>query len=267
MSAILTKLLWPILNPTALLLGLLLLGGLGWVFGALLPLKVEQAARRLLGLALVALLLVLLVPWHWAIRPLEDYFPQPDLPAQVDGVLVLSGAERPLLTAARGQPQVNGSAERLFAFLALSRRYPEARLVFSGAGITSDTGGVAEADVAATILADAGLDMSRLEVEKLSRNTAENARLSYDLVKPQPGETWIMVTSAFHMPRAVACFQAVGWPVLPYPVDYVTMGATETWGWFDPLWSLQSLNLATREWLGLAVYRMLGHTRGLLPER
>lgn len=267
MSAIITKLLWPILNPVSLLLGLLLLGGLGWVFGALLPLRLEQAARRLLGLAILALLVVVIFPFHWLIRPLEDYFPQPDLPPQVNGIVVLSGAEQPAMMAARGQPHVNGSAERLFAFLDLARRYPEARLLYTGAGIVSDTAGVAEADVAVAILTRAGLDPARLELERQSRNTAENARLSYDLVKPGPGETWIVITSAFHMPRAIACFQAVGWPVLPYPVDYVTMGATEAWPWFDPLWALRSLNLATREWLGLAVYRMLGHTLSLLPER
>ena len=112
-----------------------------------------------------------------------------------------------------------------------------------------------------------GLDTNQVIFERAARNTRENALLGKAAAQPQAGETWVMITSAVHMPRAMACFQAVDWAVLPYPVDYATMGAMDSWIDFDPLLGLRSLNLATREWLGLVMYRLLGHTRTILPQR
>ena len=67
-----------------------------------------------------------------------------------------------------------------------------------------------------------GLDARRILVETRSRNTYENAVYSKELAQPQPGQIWLLVTSANHMPRAVGCFRAVGFDVIPYPVDYDT---------------------------------------------
>ncbi|MBP7065236.1 YdcF family protein [Ferrovibrio sp.] len=263
MSAILTKLLWPLLNPAALLLTLLPVAAIGCLWQ-----RSRRLAKPLLA-SLVGLLLLVSVlpPAYWAVRPLEDMLPPAVLPAWLDGIIVLSGAERPALSGARNQPQLNESAERLLAFADLARRYPTARLVYTGAGIPAQAGGVAEDQVAEQALAWTGLETGRVIFERQARNTRENAAFSQALVQPRPGETWLLITSAVHMPRAVACFQAVDWPVLPYPVDYATMGVAEPWLDFDPLLGLRSLNLATREWLGLALYRLLGHTRSILPQR
>ncbi len=263
MSAILTKLLWPLLNPAALLLTLLPVAAIGCLWQ-----RSRRLAKPLLaGLLGLLLLVSVLPPAYWAVRPLEDMLPPAVLPARLDGIIVLSGAERPTLSGARNQPQLNESAERLLVFADLARRYPAAKLVYTGAGIPAQAGGVAEDHVAEQALAWAGLETGRVIFERQARNTRENAAFSQALVQPRPGETWLLITSAVHMPRAVACFQAVDWAVLPYPVDYATMGAVEPWLDFDPLLGLRSLNLATREWLGLALYRLLGHTRSILPQR
>ena len=110
-----------------------------------------------------------------------------------------------------------------------------------------------------------GLDVSRVTFERESRNTAENARYSRELVKPQSGETWILITSANHMPRAVGCFQRVGWNVLPYPVDYQTSGAAGFRLGFNFGARLNNLNRATHEWIGLIAYRLLDRTTALVP--
>lgn len=245
-----------------------------WIFALLLlalPLSWWRATRRvgiMLGSAMLLTVGAIgLLPLHdWLMRPLEEYFPVPDLPDQVDGVIVLGGAERPHIMAARGWPELNSNADRLIGFVALARQYPAAKLVFSGgAAIPRGDGELTEADVAAAVFAKLGLDPQRVIYEKASRNTAENARLSYALAQPQPGETWILVSSARHLPRAANTFVAVGWPVVPYPVDFLTGDPSEFE--FSPLRRLAGLNFVAKEMLGLLWYRLQGRTSQLLPAR
>lgn len=249
-------------NPGSILFALLLLS---------LPLSWWRVTRRagfaLGATALLAVLVVGALPLHdWLLRPLEEYFPATEPPARVDGIIVLGGAEEPAILAARGWPELNSNADRLVAFVALAARYPQSRLVFSGGtSAPRGEGAVTEADVAAAVFAKMGLNPERVLYERSSRNTIENARLSVAVAKPQPGEVWLLVTSARHLPRAVNCFNAVNWPVLPYPVDFLT-GKPVGFD-FSPLRRLSALNFLTKEWLGLAGYWLLGHTRHLLPPR
>lgn len=204
--------------------------------------------------------------FDWMIRPLEDYYPVPALPAKVDGIIVLGGSEEAGLAVAHGgQPQVNGAADRLIAFADLSRRYPEARLIFTGRGAWAARAQYSEADVARSVLGMMGVDTTRVQFEAESRNTIENAEYSLRLARPKPGETWLLITSAMHMPRAVNCFRAVGWPVLPYPVDFASGGDGPAS--FQPLHALGRLDMAAQEWVGLAAYRILGRTHEFLPPR
>lgn len=246
----------------------------GWIFALLvlaLPLSWWPATRRV-GLRLgVGMLLLVgavgLLPLHdWLMRPLEEYFPIPELPAQVDGVIVLGGAERPDIMAVRQWPELNSNADRLIGFVALARQYPAAKLVFSGgSAIRRGDHEITEADVAAAVFTKLGLDAGRVIYESASRNTAENARLSHALVQPKPGEVWILVTSARHLPRAVNTFEALGWSVVPYPVDFLTGKPPEFE--FSPLKRLSNLGFLAREWLGLLAYRLQGRSGAWLPGR
>jgi uncharacterized SAM-binding protein YcdF (DUF218 family) len=121
-----------------------------------------------------------------------------------------------------------------------------------------------EADVARAVLAAVGLDTDRVTFERDSRNTYENAIDGKRLADPKPGETWILITSAYHMPRAVGCFRAQGWPVIPYPVDYGTEphGNPPT---FSLLGGLDEVHWALREWLGLVFYALAGRTDRWFP--
>ncbi len=202
----------------------------------------------------------------WLIAPLEERFIAPAELGQVDGIVVLGGAERSALTAAHGQPHVNHMSGRLITFLHLARAYPEARLVHSGRGwdVAGPSGGLNQSLVAERLLLDAGIDPSRIRFERRSLNTCENARMSFELVRPTPGERWLLVTSAFHMPRAMGCFQTVGWSVIPYPTDYKQRRE------FGPLTTvlpdnLSRLDLAAHEWGGLVYYRLRGYTESLFP--
>ncbi|MBM3580724.1 MAG: YdcF family protein [Alphaproteobacteria bacterium] len=227
----------------------------------------RRIGRALATLALLFGVLVATVPaGRTALLVLEDRFPVPDrLPARVDGVVVLGGMIDPFVTRARGQLALGGAVERLLAFAEFGRRYPDAKLVFSGGSGVLGRQDATEAEALRPHLAWFGLDPARVVFEGRSRNTHENATLTRDLLQPAAGESWVLITSAFHMPRAVGAFRRAGWTVIPYPVDYMyEPNPPMTWG-FEFLSGFSSLHLALHEWTGLAVYWLTGRTDALLP--
>lgn len=207
---------------------------------------------------LIALVAVSVFPLgEMLLKPLESAFPPRAAPAHIDGIVILGGVEDPRTSAYWGQPQVNQAAERLTGAAALALQHPEARVVFSGgSGRLRDLGpGEVElAPVAIEVLTGLGVAADRIIWEANSRNTAENARYSSEMVQPDRGEVWVLVTSAFHMRRATASFEAAGWPAIaPYPVDFRTAAFSDSisWGLADKLYTL---NIAVKEWVGLLVY-------------
>ena len=152
----------------------------------------------------------------------------------------------------------------LVEFVALGRQYPGARLVFTGGG--KSQGPVpSEAAVSADVLRALGFDVERIVFEDRSSDTFANAMFTRQLVGPQPGETWLLITSAWHMPRAVGSFRAAGWAVLPVPVDYTTGGPVHWKLGFNPTLRLAALSIAVHEWVGLLAYRVLGRTDAWFP--
>jgi uncharacterized SAM-binding protein YcdF (DUF218 family) len=252
---------WTLFSPSQVILLLLVAGG------ALLALGRERWGRRL-GVLGAALLLVfgLLPTSHFLMRALEARFPQPDLPAQITGIVLLSGAERAVATEASGEPQLNSAAGRYTTTLRLAARYPGARLVFTG-GPTADpvTGELGQTGVGREILTSVGLDPSRLTFEEGSTDTCDNATNTKALLKPRQGDTWVVVTSASHMPRTVACFRAAGWEVIPQPADSHAAATGLYVSDFKMSHNLAILDVAMHEWVGLAYYRLAGRTRELFP--
>jgi uncharacterized SAM-binding protein YcdF (DUF218 family) len=223
--------------------GLVLAAGLGLLAGGLSPLAV------------------------WVALPLEQRFPQfVDDGTPIAGIVVLGGAIETRLSAARDQLVVNDAGERQIALADLARRYPQARLVFTGGSGNLKQGDVSEAEIVGRTADTLGLPRTRLILEDRSRNTRENAAFTADLVKPKPGERWLLVTSAWHMPRAVGCFRAAGFTVQAYPVDYRTAGPRDAIR-FNGFASdgLATLDLMTKEWIGLLAYRLAGYTDAWLP--
>lgn len=264
MSFILSKVLWWVVNPAAVLTlliiagvvlrrwkprlgqGLLLAGSLGLVVGLCLPLG------------------------EWMTRPLENRFP-PAASAlagleRVDGIIVLSGMVSPTMTEDRGLPAVGGNVGRLLEFTALARRFPEARLIFSGGPGELGRPDLSESAVARRVFEQAlAVEVERLLFEDRSRNTHENAVFTLELARPQPGERWILVTSAFHMPRAVGSFRAAGWPeMIAVPTDYRTFRHA-SFSLAPAAGNLGSLSAALHEWIGLAAYRLMGRTDAFFP--
>ncbi len=255
-----SKLFWLFLRPNTLALILACVGlYLGW--------RGRRWGRwpMLAGLGYYAV--VLLTPLsQWLLLPLEDRFPRPAAaPAQVAGIIVLGGAVDQNLTEARGIPALNGAAERMTEPLVLARRYPGARIVFTGGQGSPLHGSVTEADVAKEIWASLGLAPDRVLYETRARNTYENVLLTRQILQPKPGDTWLLVTSAGHMPRAMGIFRQAGWNVTPWPVNYTTGHTLRDW--YDAPFGtrLNQTEWAVHEWLGLLAYRLMGRTNELLP--
>jgi uncharacterized SAM-binding protein YcdF (DUF218 family) len=201
------------------------------------------------------------------ILPLEDRFPPWDSShGAPTGIVVLGGAISPGVSGARDSVALDEAAERITATAELARRYPDARIIFSGgSGSLLEREGP-EAPFAVRELVALGVAHDRITAEEQSRNTLENAAFSRLLADPKPGERWLLVTSAYHMPRAMAAFRAANFPVEAYPVDWRTRGSMDLQRGFPTLSEgLRRTDAATREWVGLVVYRLTGRSAELLP--
>jgi uncharacterized SAM-binding protein YcdF (DUF218 family) len=199
--------------------------------------------------------------------PLEQRFP-PWNPAQgpPDGIVVLGGAIEPNISLARGAVALDDSAERITATVELARRYPNARIIFSGGTGSLRFDAPTEAPIALKELEALGVPHDRITAEEQSHNTIENAVFSRLIAQPKPGERWLLVTSAFHMPRAIAAFRAAGFPVEAYPVDWRTRGPIDVTRPFAAVTGgLEMTDLAVHEWIGLLIYRLTGRTKELFP--
>ncbi|MBT5549591.1 MAG: YdcF family protein [Nitrospina sp.] len=256
-----SKVAWLLFDPDNGLLILLVLGAVLLYTGR------EKLGRRLVAIASVALLVLSIFPWSGLLLlPLENRFPIPEpLPESIDGIIVLSGAERARIAHARDQAVLRDSAERLTTFVGLSRRFPKAKLIFAGGAGGLGMQEYKDADTARILFEQLGLSANRVQFESSSRNTVENARNSFKLAKPQMGENWVLITSASHMPRAVGVFRSIGWPVIPYPVDFSTTGKIELGIIFDGLENINSISWALHEWVGIVAYRLMGRTSELFP--
>jgi uncharacterized SAM-binding protein YcdF (DUF218 family) len=200
--------------------------------------------------------------------PLEQRFPPWD-PSRgaPDGIVVLGGSIIPETAATRGvDSALNEAAERITATVELARKYPNARIIFTGGNASLFENAPSEAAIAVRAFVALGIAPDRITAEEQSRNTIENAVFSRLIAQPKPGERWLLVTSAFHMPRAIAVFRAADFPVEPYPVDYRTGGLSDIMRPFPSVADgLARTDFAMHEWIGLLAYRLTGKTRELFP--
>ena len=242
--------------------------GIGLLGVGLCVTRFASLGRKLMMTSIVLLAIGGLSPMgNWLLYPLESRFP-PWNPAEgaPDGIIVLGGPIDADLSASHGATVIRTAADRIFATAALARQYPNARIVYSGGSGNLISTDAKEADYAATLLESLGIPSSRLIMERRSRNTLENAEFSKQLVKPKSGERWLLVTSAYHMPRAVGLFRKAGFPVEPYPVDWRVGGP-------EALLELSNLednglgrtDLGFREWLGLLSYWITGKIDSPFP--
>jgi uncharacterized SAM-binding protein YcdF (DUF218 family) len=258
---ILSKLLWLLLAPSMLLFVL------AWLGLLLVFRQHRRTGLTCLSVSLSSIALIAFLPvGDLMLAPLENRFPEVTrLPADLTGIVVLGGAVEPDLSAARGMPSLNAAAERMTTLVYLARRYPEAELAFAGGNGDLIHGRTTEASVARELFTQLGLDQNRIVYESRSRTTYENAILLKALLKPRPDQLWLLVTSAWHMPRAVGLFRHAGWFILPYPVGYKTAPSLMMAIRGSLPDRLSMVDMATHEWIGLTTYWLLGRTSALFP--
>jgi uncharacterized SAM-binding protein YcdF (DUF218 family) len=244
---------------------LLILLGLAGI--ALMATRRKRAGTRMTVASILLLAAANFLPiGNLLIKPLEGRFPEWDARRGApDGIVVLGGAISASLSQGYDEPVVDRDSGRIMAMAKLARAYPNTRIVYSGGDASLLGNEPPETDFVYPLLDSFGIPRSRVILEARSRNTAENAVYTKELVKPKAGERWLVVTSAEHMPRAIGCFRKAGFPVEAYPVGWNT-GRT-----LDPMLSrtlargLARLDAAAHEWIGLFAYWLTGKTTEFLP--
>jgi uncharacterized SAM-binding protein YcdF (DUF218 family) len=245
--------------PTNLIAGLALLGL------ALMILR-RPAGKLISILALGAFLIAGLSPLgNMLLTPLEQRFPGMQFPDRVDGIIVLGGSYDTQIRSYLSTIVLGEDTEPMALIASLAHRYPEAKIIFSG-GSEARTLGPSEAAIARQFFISFGVDPDRILVEDRSRNTEENAQFTSRVIQPAPGSVWLLVTSAYHMPRAAGTFRKTGFNVIGFPAGW------RTHGWRDFNWpektvteNLRRVDIATREWLGLTIYKLFGYSNAWFP--
>ncbi|WP_210398039.1 YdcF family protein [Motiliproteus sediminis] len=265
-----SKLIWAFARPDHLLLLLLTVAAVRgrWRHAGIG--NDRRQSHKLLWFTLVLLWLIALYPaGNLLLYPLETRFKQqPVVAEELSGVVVLGGGESLARSRYWDRLELTDAGDRYLELLALAQQFPDLPIIFtggSGAVTQQQFGG---ADALEPLLQRLGL-AQRVILERKSRNTYENALFAKPLADPISAERgdkpWLLVTSAFHMPRSVGIFQAQGWSVQPHPVDHWSLPPAKQRWYFSLSENLVDLTMGVREWLGLFAYRLTGKTHQLLP--
>ena len=148
------------------------------------------------------------------------YSPPSDISTlDADVIIMLGGGALPDMPDVDGEGTLCSSpASRVLAAVRLQRRLHIPILLSGGQGY-SDTG--AEAEIASRVLRSLGVEEHDIIVETRSINTTQNAKFSVEIMRERGLHRPLLVTSAFHMRRAVLNFEQQGVEVIPYPTDYM----------------------------------------------
>ncbi|MGN6669978.1 MAG: YdcF family protein [Candidatus Nucleicultricaceae bacterium] len=261
-----------------------LFGILHWIFGWIINIDVVLSVLFLVGFFLLfsnrfavlsrsfikvfgfLFLFFVVVPiGPWGATFLENRFPRIEsIESDVVGAILLGGSfDRPV-TVARGTLSYTPAAGRFNGFVELAKQNPRLKLVFTGGGVAIP-GAKSESDYAKELFESMGFDTSSIIFEGSSKDTVQNATLSFNLVKPKPGEKWLLVTSALHMPRAVGLFEGAGWSVVPYPVDYHTSGRYDKAPNLSIVKAFYAWHHAIREFVAMTNNYINGYSKVWMP--
>ncbi len=255
-----TRIFWLLVQPLSLLLLLLLLALVLSFLGSRWPLRIVLALS-VVGLSLLAFS----TAGYLAMQPLEQRFSRPAEPERIDGIVVLGGGLEQTGNSGMNW-ELGRSGDRFVEAARLALRHPDARILLTGGAPALVDNLEPEAVAAQRFMEDFGIPRERILLEPNSRNTEENAQFAKALAAPEPGETWLLITSAFHMPRSIGLFRRAGFTVIPWPTDY--LAASQSGFRLKPDETVDNLavsHIAIREWLGLLGYYATGRIDELLP--
>ena len=255
MTFYLSKLLWFIINPFNVLIIIIIIGYLSNIF------NLKCLSKSFYIFALFIFCISAVVPTGSYLYYLleKNYYSQNYLPETIDGILILSGASNPYLTKEHNQINLNGSVERLTESVSLIKKYPTAKIIFSGGTGSLKYIDLDHASVAKNFFSNMGIDSNKIYYERKSRNTYENILFSKKIANPKKNEKWLLVTSAYHLNRSLGVSEKLEWIFIPYAVDFEK---SKKFSWDFPynfLRNISEFNQATHEWIGLFAYYLLGY--------
>lgn len=251
----LSKIFWLLVQPLSLAF---LLSAIGFLLTLLRFRRTGLTSMFLAALVLFATLYT--TTGNVLLQHLEDEIARPAaLPETVSCMIILGGAIENEVMSGRGGIEWNAAADRYTQALLLARQYPQAKLLVSGGDGSFSGRYEGEAQATEHFFNALGIGSDRIIKENTSRNTWENTLNTRTLLQEAGLTNCLLITSAFHMPRATALFTKAGMEVQPYPVDYRTSGKVKLWLDFtQPSLNAQNTSTAVREWLGLIGYRLTG---------
>ena len=257
-SFILSKILWFIVSPLNFILILLTLSYIISFF------KKTYFFKIFYYFAMILILFTCILPTGSYLNYLleKDFHFSNYYPDSIDGILILSGATNPFLTQEHNQVVMNGSAERLTESIFLIKKYPNAKVVFSGGSGSLKYPSLSHASAAKKFFIDMNIAPEKIIYEKKSRNTYENILFSKALINPKINEKWLVVTSAFHLRRVMAISEKLEWNIIPYATDFNSSKSffqDYTFN-YNFISNLSSFNHSLHEWLGLIAYYYMGRS-------
>lgn len=255
LSFYLSKIGWMVLAPSHFLVLLLLIS---FFQSRLLARVFLQGA-----VALILLLCTVFPIGDWILLPLEQCFAE-RLPfaGTPNGYVVLGGAVDARISSARSNITFTNAADRVVQMAKIINTNPQMPVIYTGGSGAMFYQKFDEATAVKTFLSEAGFKTDAFFMEGASRNTYENAINSVKMMGKTPGQNWILLSSAYHLPRAMALFEKAGAPdkisFHPMPVDYKTIGTLKFGVDFDLVGSLSKIDIAAKEYLGLFLNKFLG---------
>ncbi len=258
---LISRTVWMLLQPSNLIFIFILAGII------LIWRRRQKTGLSILTVCITLYALVMFGPLtDWLMIPLEKRFSiyTNDVNhGPYSGIIVLAGAERLDYSTRSNQVVLNGAAERLIEAAKLARAFPELPIIYCGGGRIGHM--LTEVDIARKFFTEAGIDLSRIRFDDKSYNTYTNAIEGKKLIKEHEAEKWLLVTSAFHMPRSVGAYRTAGINIQPYPVDYRTELSTSVLRKPNAGRNFYQLDYAIHEWVGLLAYYISGHNNELYP--
>jgi uncharacterized SAM-binding protein YcdF (DUF218 family) len=224
----------------------------------------KSRGRKILGTGILLLLFfsnpflsnLALLAWEPPYKSFEE------IPNREIGI-VLTGVTN-LNKTATDRTFFGKGADRITQALQLYRMGKIKKILITGGQGLNPTNPFSEAELLKRFLVMTGMPETDILIEEKSVNTRENALFTKEFLEKNGiaiDQEFVLITSAFHIPRSKKCFDKVGLKTIPFPVDYYSHdikydlpsilypgpGAISNW------------QLLVKEWIGLVVYRLVGY--------
>ena len=260
MSFYLSKILWLIVNPFNIFIFITLFT----MFLYFINFRRLSLIIYLINFIFIALISFFPIGSYLTYIIEKEFHTNTKIPKRVDGILILGGATNPLLFKEFDQISLNDSAERLVESVMIIRKFEKAKVIFSGGSGIVNRSDLGHSQVAKLFYKKMGVDINKIFFEDKSRNTHENIIYSKKIAKPKKNENWLLITSAFHMKRALLIAEKNNWKLIPYAVDFKNIKEFKLTPNLNLLSNLNSFQSGLHEWLGLVSYYLMGRTEKFL---